>query len=60
VLWPWPLGVDSTALHGPGDDALSALAVALFAFAVVLGIEAIGRKIGHHTVDDEVDELTAD
>jgi putative membrane protein len=60
VLWPWPLGVDSTALHAPGDDALAALAVAVFAFALVLGIEALGRKIGHHTVNDEVGELTAD
>ena len=60
VLWPWPLGVDSTALHTPGNDALAALAVAVFAFAVVLGLEVLGRKIGHHTVDGEVGELTAD
>ncbi len=60
VLWPWPLGVDSTAIHAPGSDALAALAVAVFAFALVLGIEMLGRKIGHHSVEDEVDELTAE
>ncbi len=60
VLWPWPLGVDSTAIHAPGSDALAALAVAVFAFVLVLAIEALGRRIGHHSVEDEVDELTAD
>ncbi|MCL1692858.1 MAG: DUF368 domain-containing protein [Actinomycetia bacterium] len=60
VLWPWPLGVDSTALHAPGSDALAALAVAVSAFALVLGIEILGRKIGHLSVEDEVDELTAE
>jgi putative membrane protein len=60
VLWPWPLGVDSTAIHAPGSDALAALAVAVFAFALVLGIEILGRTIGHHSVEDEVDELTAE
>jgi putative membrane protein len=60
VLWPWPLGVDSTAIHAPGEDRLAALGVATFAFLLVLGIEALGRKIGHHTVADEIGELTAE
>ena len=60
VLWPWPLGVDSTAIHAPGEDRLGALGVATFAFLLVLGIDALGRKIGHHTVADEIDELTAE
>jgi putative membrane protein len=60
VLWPWPLGVDSTAIHAPDGDALGALAVALFSFTLILGIEALSRKIGHRTVGDEVDDLTAD
>ena len=60
VLWPWPLGVDSTAIQAPGSDALAALAVAVFAFVLVLAIEALGRRISHHSVEDEVDELTAE
>lgn len=60
VLWPWPLGVDSTAIQAPGSDALAALVVAVFAFVLVLAIEALGRRISHHSVEDEVDELTAD
>jgi len=60
VLWPWPLGVDSTAIHAPGEDGLSALGAAFLGFVLVLGIEALGRMIGHQTIDDEVDELTSD
>jgi len=60
VLWPWPRGVDSTALHAPDDHVVGAVLVAIVAFGVVLGIEALGRRLGHHSVADEVDELTAD
>lgn len=60
VLWPWPRGVDSTALEAPGEDLLAAVLLAVVAFVVVLGIEAVGRRIGHHTIDDEVGELTAE
>ncbi|MEN8114157.1 MAG: DUF368 domain-containing protein [Actinomycetota bacterium] len=60
VLWPWPRGVDSTAIEAPDDQLLAAIALAVLAFGVVLGIEALGRKFGHHTVADEVDELTGE
>lgn len=60
VLWPWPRGVDSTALHAPDGQVPAAIAVAVLAFGAVMGIEALGRRIGHHTVDDEIGELTAD
>lgn len=60
VLWPWPRGVDSTALESPSSDLAGAIALAVAAFAVVLVIEAVGRRFGHHTIDDEVEELTAD
>lgn len=60
VLWPWPLGVDSTALEAPNEDAVAAVVVAVFAFAVVMGIDALGRRIGHQTRQDEVGELTSD
>jgi len=60
VLWPWPRGVESTALHAPDERLFAAALVAAAAFVLVLVIEAIGRRFGHHTIDDEVDELTAD
>lgn len=60
VLWPWPRGVDSTALEAPSSDLIGAIVLAVVAFFVVLGIELVGRQIGHHTVDDEVEELQAD
>jgi len=60
VLWPWPLGVDSTALGAPDKDLPAALVAAVLAFAVVLGIDAISRRIGHRSTADEVEELTAE
>jgi putative membrane protein len=60
VLWPWPLGVDSTALEAPGDHVPEALIAAVGAFLIVLGIEAVARRMVHGTVEDEIEELTAD
>ena len=60
VLWPWPQGVDSTALEAPNESVIAAVAVAVFAFAVVMGIDVLGRRIGHQTRQDEVGELTSD
>ncbi len=60
VLWPWPLGVDSTALDAPGEDFPAALIAAALGFVVVLGIDVVSRRIGHRTTADNVEELTAD
>ncbi len=43
VLWPWPDGLDSTALHAPGDDVVIATILALIAFGVVLVLGRLGR-----------------
>ena len=59
-LWPWPLGVESTALDPPGDYVAEAVIAALLAFLVVLGIEALGRRISDRPAGDKVKELTAD
>jgi putative membrane protein len=59
VLWPWPSGVDSTALGVPDEGVPAAVALALGAFAVVLATDAIARRVGNRTVDDEIDELQA-
>ncbi len=60
VLWPWPLGVESTAIEAPGDHVPEALVAALAAFLFVLGVEAVARRIVHTTPADEIEELTAD
>jgi len=60
VLWPWPRGVDSTAIESPGEGLVTAIVVAIFAFIVVMVIETVGRRVGHHSVEDEVEELTGD
>lgn len=38
VLWPWPLGVDSTELGNPDGDVVAAIAAAAIGFAVVVAI----------------------
>ena len=60
VLWPWPLGVESTALDAPGEYVPAALIAAVAALLVVLGIDALARRVSHRSVADEVEELTAD
>ncbi len=58
VLWPWPDGVDSTELAAPGGDAVTmTIVLAVIGFAVVIGVEALSRRIGTTTHDSEVEEL---
>ena len=57
VLWPWPGGVDSTALEAPSGPVLVPLALALGGFAVVVGFDALARRIEGRSVADEGVEL---
>ena len=45
VLWPWPLGVDSTALEAPNSDVLASIAVALVAFIVVIVVATFAQRL---------------
>jgi putative membrane protein len=45
VLWPWPLGVDSTDLGVPDSDVGLSLVMAVIGFAVMIAIAAIARRI---------------
>lgn len=57
VLWPWPDGLDSTAL-GPPDEAIGpTVALALFGFVVVLAMNAVAQRLEHRTNADEAREL---
>ncbi len=42
VLWPWPDGLDSTALGGPGDNAVGVIGLAAIALVVVVALGRIG------------------
>jgi putative membrane protein len=44
VLWPWPDGVDSTALGAPSGDWPAALALAAVAFVIVVVVGAYAQR----------------
>ncbi len=45
MLWPWPLGVDSTALEAPNSDVLASIAVASVAFIVVIVVATFAQRL---------------
>lgn len=47
VLWPWPDGVESTALNGPDDHIAVSILLAIVGFAAVLGISALSQAQLH-------------
>lgn len=51
VLWPWPEGVESSALGAPGDDLWGVLAAGIIGFAVVFLISRLAER-----EDDRVSE----
>lgn len=59
VLWPWPLGVESTALEAPADAVVAPILLALAGFAVVVTVEIVSRRVEGRTIGDEVDEIQA-
>jgi len=45
VLWPWPLGVDSTALGAPESQIAAATAIAVVAFVLVIVIARFAQRL---------------
>lgn len=45
VLWPWPLGVDSTALGAPDSHILAASVVAIGAFVAVIVVSRFAQRL---------------
>lgn len=45
VLWPWPDGVESTAIEAPEGDWVVAVALAVVAFAVVVVVGAYAQRL---------------
>ncbi len=56
VLWPWPSGVDSTALGTPDSQVLAAFAVAIAAFAAVIIVSHFAQRL--EAEDHEVSAAT--
>jgi putative membrane protein len=60
VLWPWPDGVDSTVLGGPGDQAvLVPVLLAVVGLVLVLAVEFVSERLEHRSIEDEVEDLHA-
>lgn len=45
VLWPWPNGVESTAIGAPGSDALAALLIGVAAFVTVIVVARFAQRL---------------
>ncbi len=45
VLWPWPAGVDSTAIGVPDSDVLLASMIAVAAFVVVIVVARFAQRL---------------
>jgi putative membrane protein len=45
VLWPWPLGVDSTELGVPDSDVALAITIAAAGFITMIVIAAVARRL---------------
>ena len=59
VLWPWPLGVDSTELAAPTDPVVVPVLLAVGGLLVVLAVDLISRRLEGRTVEAEISDLHA-
>lgn len=59
VVWPWPSGVDSTAIEAPSGSVWPAVLLAVGGLVLVLAFNAIATRLEHRTTDDEAGELRA-
>ena len=59
ILWPWPNGLESTALGAPNESVALTVGLAVFACVVVLGLNFIATRMEHRSVTDEAADLRA-
>lgn len=57
VVWPWPGGVDSTAIGAPSAPVWSTVLLALAGVAAVIALNEIGKRYSHRSTADEAAEL---
>lgn len=53
VLWPWPAGVESTELGAPADPIVVPVLLALGGLVLVVGFDAVARRLEGRSVSDE-------
>jgi putative membrane protein len=49
VLWPWPDGLDSTALGAPGTNLLAVSLLAVVALVFVIALGRLGTRLTHQS-----------
>ncbi len=59
VLWPWPMGVDSTELGIPTDPVVVPVLLAVGGLLVVLAVDLVSRRLEGRTVAAEISDLHA-
>ncbi len=59
VVWPWPSGVDSTAIGAPSDPVWSTVLLMVAGVLVVIAFNEIGKRFEHRSTADEAAELRA-
>lgn len=57
VLWPWPGGVDSTALGSPSGPVLVPVALAVGGLVLVVGINELAKWLEGRDTEGEREEL---
>lgn len=57
VLWPWPGGVDSTALARPSEPVVVPVLLALGGFVVVIGVNEVAKRLERRSTEDEAAEI---
>jgi len=50
VLWPWPFGVDSTAIGAPDSQIIGSIVVAAVAFVLVILIARVALRLEEYDV----------
>jgi putative membrane protein len=59
ILWPWPDGVDSTALGAPATPVVVPLLLCVGGLVVVVAVNEVAKRLEHRTTADEASELRA-
>jgi putative membrane protein len=59
VLWPWPAGLESTALGLPDGQILATVGLAVLGFSVVVGFDLVAHSLENRTRQEEVADLKA-
>jgi putative membrane protein len=59
ILWPWPRGVDSTALGAPKGPVLVPVVLCVVGLTVVVAVNEVAKRLEHRSTEDEASELRA-